>query len=98
MFAQTATTGSIEGTVIDYRSGYGWPNIKVVATSDALLRQVTAHTNDEGVYRLGNLPPGSYTLTFLNGDDVVATRDNVVVEARRTTFADVTASNSSPQE
>ncbi|HEX8688301.1 MAG TPA: carboxypeptidase regulatory-like domain-containing protein, partial [Pyrinomonadaceae bacterium] len=60
--AQNSTTGSIEGTVVDV-NGAAVPGVTVTATSPNLIRPQTATTNEEGTYRLGNLPPGRYTVT-----------------------------------
>ena len=61
--AQTSTTGSIEGTVVDV-NGAAVPGVTVTATSPNLIRPQTATSNDEGVYRMGNLPPGRYSVTI----------------------------------
>jgi outer membrane receptor protein involved in Fe transport len=60
--AQTSTTGSIEGTVTDV-NGAAVPGVTVTATSPNLIRPQTATSNDEGIYRIPNLPPGRYTVT-----------------------------------
>jgi outer membrane receptor protein involved in Fe transport len=59
--AQTSTTGSIEGTVVDV-NGAAVPGVTVTAVREG-GRSATATTNDEGVYRFPNLEPGSYTIT-----------------------------------
>ena len=58
-FAQTSTTGTIEGTVVD-TNGNPVPGVTVTVTSPNLINAQTATTNDEGRYRLMNLPPGRY--------------------------------------
>ncbi len=60
--AQNSTTGSIEGTVVDV-NGAAVPGVTVTVTSPNLIRPQTATSNEDGVYRLGNLPPGRYTVT-----------------------------------
>ncbi len=60
--AQTSTTGSIEGTVTDV-NGAAVPGVTVTATSPNLIRPQTAVSDEEGRYRLSNLPPGRYTVT-----------------------------------
>ncbi|HVF49363.1 MAG TPA: TonB-dependent receptor [Pyrinomonadaceae bacterium] len=57
--AQTSTTGSIEGTVTDV-NGAAVPGVTVSVTSPNLIRPQSATTNDEGIYRIPNLPPGRY--------------------------------------
>lgn len=60
--AQTSTTGSIEGTVTDV-NGAAVPGISVTVTGPNLIRSQSATTNDEGLYRIPNIPPGRYTVT-----------------------------------
>ena len=60
--AQTSTTGSIEGTVTDV-NGAAVPGVTVTVTSPNLIRPQSATTNDEGNYRILNLPPGRYNVT-----------------------------------
>ncbi|MDT5296585.1 MAG: hypothetical protein QOJ76_3465 [Acidobacteriota bacterium] len=60
--AQTSTTGSLEGTVSDV-NGAAVPGVTVTVTSPNLIRAQTATSNDEGLYRIPNLPPGRYTVT-----------------------------------
>jgi len=61
-FAQTSTTGSIEGSVVD-STGAAVPGIAVRVTSPNLISAQTATTDDSGRYRILNLPPGRYTIT-----------------------------------
>jgi outer membrane receptor protein involved in Fe transport len=60
--AQTATTGSIEGTVAD-AAGAVVPGATVKATSPNLIQARTAISDSQGRYRFANLPPGKYALT-----------------------------------
>ena len=60
-FAQTTTTGSIEGTVTD-PTGAAVAGVTVTATRQG-GRSATATTNDEGFFRLPALEPGQYTVT-----------------------------------
>jgi outer membrane receptor protein involved in Fe transport len=60
--AQTITTGSIEGTVID-QNGAAVPGVTVNVTSPNLIQPQSAISNDEGSYHILNLPPGRYTVT-----------------------------------
>src|SRR3954470_10450833 len=55
---------TIAGTVRD-TSGAILPGVTVEATSPALIRTVrSATTNTTGQYRIADLPPGAYVLTF----------------------------------
>ena len=60
VFAQTSTTGSIEGTVTD-STGAAVPGVTVTATRQG-GRATTATTNDEGFFRISNIDPGTYTV------------------------------------
>ena len=61
VFAQTSTTGSIEGTVTD-QTGAAVPGIAVKVSSSNLISAQTAMTDDSGRFRILNLPPGKYTI------------------------------------
>jgi outer membrane receptor protein involved in Fe transport len=60
--AQTTTTGSIEGTVVDV-NGAAVPGVTVTATRVGGRTQTTV-SNDEGTFRLSQLEPGRYTVTI----------------------------------
>jgi outer membrane receptor protein involved in Fe transport len=60
--AQTTTTGSIEGTVVDV-NGAAVPGVTVTVSGQNLIRAQSATTNDEGIYRIPNIPPGRYAVT-----------------------------------
>jgi outer membrane receptor protein involved in Fe transport len=62
VWGQTATTGTIEGTVTDSKGGVV-SGVTVTATSPNLIRAQSATTDSNGRYRIANLPPGKYTLT-----------------------------------
>jgi outer membrane receptor protein involved in Fe transport len=62
VFAQTSTTGSIEGSVTD-TTGAAVPGITVKVTSPNLISAQTATTDDNGRYRILNLPPGRYAIS-----------------------------------
>jgi outer membrane receptor protein involved in Fe transport len=61
--AQSVTTGSIEGTVLDQNSAVV-PGAVVRVTSPNLISPQTATTDDNGHYKISNLPPGKYTVTI----------------------------------
>src|SRR5918912_413268 len=60
--AQTATTGSIEGTVTDPQ-GRAVPNAVVTVSGANLLSPKTAQTDEQGRYTVSQLNPGRYTVT-----------------------------------
>ncbi|HKG45317.1 MAG TPA: TonB-dependent receptor [Pyrinomonadaceae bacterium] len=61
-FAQTSTTGSIEGSVTD-TTGASVPGVTVRVTSPNLISAQSAVTDDSGRYRISNLPPGRYAVS-----------------------------------
>src|ERR1700730_8177398 len=60
-FAQSSTTGSIEGRVID-STGAAVPGVGISVTSPNLISPQSTTTDDQGNYRVLNLPPGKYTV------------------------------------
>src|SRR5258705_9885999 len=62
--AQSSTTGAIAGVVKD-TSGAVLPGVTVEASSPALIEKVrTVVTDDQGNYKIVDLRPGTYTVTF----------------------------------
>lgn len=61
-FAQSSTTGSIAGTVTD-TNGAAVPNVTVTVTSPNLISAQSAQTDEQGNYRILNLPPGRYKVS-----------------------------------
>src|SRR5262249_53548438 len=62
--AEAQTAGSIAGTVRD-SSGAVLPGVTVEATSPALIEKVrTALTDDTGQFKIVDLRPGIYAVTF----------------------------------
>jgi outer membrane receptor protein involved in Fe transport len=59
VMAQTSTTGTIEGVVTD-AGGAVVPGVTVSVTSPNLIRSQSATTDNDGRYRIQNLPPGMY--------------------------------------
>src|SRR5262247_4798050 len=59
-FAQSSITGVVRDT-----SGAVLPGVSVEASSDVLIEKVrSAVTDDTGQYRITELRPGTYTVTF----------------------------------
>lgn len=84
--AQTSTTGNIEGTVID-PSGAVVPGATVTVSGGNLVRPITVTANDEGFFRVGNVPPGRYTVVVEAAGKGFARYEtqNVEVNLSRTT-------------
>jgi outer membrane receptor protein involved in Fe transport len=62
VFAQSATTGAIEGTVTD-STGAAVPGVAVNVTSPNLISAQTGTTDDGGHFKILNLPPGRYNVS-----------------------------------
>ena len=65
-FAQgggASSTGSISGEVKDAQGGV-LPGVTVIATSPAQIGQLSAVTNEAGIYRFPAVPPGEYRLAY----------------------------------
>src|SRR5262249_228391 len=77
----SAQTSSIAGVVRD-ASGAVVPGVTVETTSPALIEKTrTAVTDGQGVYKIIDLRPGTYTVTFtLTGFNVVK-RDGIILTA-----------------
>src|SRR6266700_1523160 len=66
--AQSSTTGAVQGIVKDKKSGDAMAGVTVVATSPANAQTQTAITDDKGFYKISDLPPGDYLVTFYFAD------------------------------
>jgi hypothetical protein len=85
VFAQTAGTGIVVGTVTD-PSGAAVPEAVVTLTDTATNSERTATTNATGRYNFPNVPPGNYILTISKAGFRVAkiVNQSVVVGESRT--------------
>ncbi len=63
LFAQTAGTGALTGTVTD-PTGAVIPNVTVTATNADTGQERTATTSAAGAYTISLLPPGTYRVKF----------------------------------
>src|SRR5205809_6160873 len=79
-----AQTGSIAGVVRD-TSGAVMPGVVVEAASDALIEKVRSATTDEkGQYKIVDLRPGIYTVTFTLSGFNVYRREGIEVTTQFT--------------
>jgi hypothetical protein len=75
LYAQAAITGSVRDT-----SGAVLPGVTVEAASPELIEKVRiAVTDDTGQYRIENLRPGAYTVTFTLGGFSTVKREGVEI-------------------
>src|SRR5258707_13890852 len=85
--AQSATTGSIEGTVTD-QNGAAVKGATVSVTSPNLITSQTAMTDDNGHFRVLALPPGGYKLSVQASGFAAFEQDNIPVNLGRTSTSD----------
>jgi hypothetical protein len=80
VLAQSAIAGVVRDT-----SGAVLPGVTVEASSPALIEKVrTALTNEAGQYRVVDLRPGAYTVTFTLTGFTSVRREGIVLEANFT--------------
>ena len=72
--------GSLRGIVND-ESGAAIPGVIVTATSPQAISPTVAVTDESGEYRLGNLAPGTYTLTLELPGFLTVRREGIVLRA-----------------
>ncbi|MGQ0732424.1 MAG: TonB-dependent receptor domain-containing protein [Acidobacteriota bacterium] len=85
--AQTGQ-GSLRGYVRDTQGG-ALPGVTITATSADVLRPVMAVTNEEGYYRLLNLPPGTYSLMAELTGFATFKREGILLRAGATFAVDI---------
>src|SRR6266446_1027807 len=77
--AQSTTSGTIAGTVKD-GTGAVLPGVTVEAGSPALIEKVRSVVTDgTGQYKIVELPPGVYKVTFTLTGFATVSRDNIVL-------------------
>jgi len=75
--------GSLRGIVND-EQGSAIPGVTVTATSPAQIGQLTAVTNESGLYRFPSVPPGEYRLSYELAGFQNVVREGVRPASRRT--------------
>lgn len=63
--------GSIRGLITDKDSKKPVPYAFIVLTSDALEQQIEVQSNEQGTYKVTDLPPGHYGIEVYFGADMV---------------------------
>ena len=82
--AQSQTTGAILGAVTDSKTGEKLAGVTVIATSPSLAQAQTAITDEKGQYKITDLPPGEYLVTFYYAD-ITLERGGVAVGVSKVT-------------
>jgi hypothetical protein len=82
--AQSQTTGAIQGVVTDAKTGEKLAGVTVIASSASLPQAQTAITDENGQYKITDLPPGEYLVTFYYAD-VTLERTGINVGISKTT-------------
>ncbi len=87
--AQTSSTGTVEGTVVDANNAVV-PNASLTLTGPNLIRPITTNSESDGRFRFQQVPPGRYTLTSdpISGFQAFK-RDNVEVNLSKSTTVNV---------
>ena len=96
VMAQTGD-GALRGYVKD-ESGAVLPGVTVTATSSELLTPISNVTDASGLYRLNNLPPGTYVLTAELTGFNTHRREGILVRAGATFTIDMQMGLGSLQE
>jgi hypothetical protein len=81
-------TGKIYGTVTD-EEGNTLPGVTVEATSPKLIGMAATTTDVNGIYRLFNLTPGEYKITFTLQGFKPFIRENIIVHVEETLRVDI---------
>jgi len=87
-FAQSSTTGSIEGRVVD-ANGAAVPGVSVSVKSPNLISPQSTTTDEQGNYRVLNLPPGKYTVLVEAAQGFAKFEQTVDVSLSKTSGLDV---------
>ena len=87
IIAQSTVTGGISGKVSDPQSAVV-PNATVTVTNLGTNNAVTTTTNDDGVFKVTNLQPGTYSVSVAAGSFAPWKADRVIVEVGKITPLD----------
>ena len=81
-FGQTSANGSIRGYVRDATAGAVLPDTTITAAGPAVPTPFTVVSDEEGYYRLLDIPPGEYELTADRQGFARFVRPGIVVTRR----------------
>jgi Carboxypeptidase regulatory-like domain/TonB dependent receptor len=86
--ALAQSDGSLRGTVRDDQ-GAVLPGVTLTATSSVLIQPVSTVTGSDGVYRILNLPPGTYVLSAELSGFSTFRREGIIMRAGLTLTEDI---------
>jgi hypothetical protein len=81
-YAQSPTTGAIQGVITD-KGGDAVPGVTVIVTASGVSTQ-SSITDERGAYKIANLPPGMYLVTFYYLDQTIE-RSDIIVGVQKVT-------------
>ena len=87
VWAQTASTGALTGTVID-QSGGVVAGATVSMTNNGTGQERTATTDSSGTYKFSLLPPGNYSVKFSANGFKTSTVPSLTVSVTETSVLD----------
>ncbi|MGE3544113.1 MAG: TonB-dependent receptor [Kofleriaceae bacterium] len=93
--AQSNTSGAIQGTISDTKTEEKLAGVTVIATSPSLPQAQTAITDENGQYKISDLPPGEYLVTFYYAN-IVLERSGIAVGVNKVTPVFQKLDSSSP--
>src|SRR5262245_49000130 len=97
LFAQTATTGALTGTITDTNGAIvSGAQIKVINETTGEERTVVS--NEAGIYTVPQLPPGSYRVEFSATNFKKSVKPALQINVTETTRLDVPLEVGSVQE
>src|SRR5690348_486078 len=82
-----STYGTVDGTVLD-SSGAAVAGAQVTLTNVGTQEKRVQNTENEGLYKFVNLPPGEYRIDIEKGGFKHFTRTNVEVQVQQDTHID----------
>ena len=88
IFAQSTVTGGIRGKITDPQEAVV-PNATITVTNVGTNQTVNVTTDEDGVYVVNNLQPGTYTINIASTGFANFSKEGVVVEVGRMTTVDV---------
>ncbi len=82
--AQSQTTGAIQGRVVERATREPMAGVTVIVAGPALMEPQSAITDEDGGYKITELPPGAYAVTF-HAEDSELLRTGIGVSANHVT-------------